>query len=99
MEIRVGIGQNSPRFLKAAANLKDCFALMDKQQADLWVLPEFFASGYNFKTRKEAAKCAEPAAGPLASLLKAYSAKNGCAIVGGFPEKAGARLYNSALLV
>ena len=37
--------------------------------------------------------------GPLASLLKAYSVENGCAIVAGFPEKAGTKLYNSAILV
>ncbi len=97
MELRLGVVQNSPKFLKTGENLKACFELMDRQQADLWVLPEFFASGYNFKTRKEAAKCAERADGPLSRLLQAYAAKNGCAIVAGFPEKAGARLYNSAL--
>lgn len=99
MEFRLGVVQNSPRFLKAPANLQACFALMDKHSADLWVLPEFFASGYNFKTKKEAAKCAETADGPMATLLKAYSSKNDCAIVAGFPEKAGRRLYNSAVLV
>jgi predicted amidohydrolase len=99
MELRVGVVQNSPKYLKAGANIQACFELMDQQQADLWVLPEFFASGYNFKTKKEAAKCAEPADGALSKVLKAYSAKNGCAIVAGFPEKAGAKLYNSALFV
>lgn len=99
MELRVGVVQNSPKFLKAGANIQAAFELMDQQSADLWVLPEFFASGYNFKTKKEAAKCAEPADGPLSKVLKAYSAKNGCAIVAGFPEKAGSRLYNSALFV
>lgn len=99
MEFRLGVVQNSPRFLKAPENIKAAFELMDGHEADLWVLPEFFAAGYNFKTKKEAAACAERADGPLSGLLKAYSAKNGCAIVAGFPEKAGARLYNSALLV
>jgi len=99
MELRIGVVQNSPRFLEAASNIRDAFALMDKHEADLWVLPEFFASGYNFKTRKEAAKCAETADGPMATLLKAYAAKRRCAIVAGFPEKAGAKLYNSALFV
>jgi len=97
MELRIGVVQNSPKFLKAAANIQACFALMDELDADLWVLPEFFASGYNFKTRKEAATCAEPADGPLSKLLQAYAAKNDCAIVAGFPEKAGSKLYNSAL--
>ena len=99
MELKIGVVQNHPQFLKAGPNLKACFELMDSLEADLWVLPEFFASGYNFKTKKEAAKCAERADGPLSTLLKAYSAKNGCAIVAGFPEKAGAKLYNSALFV
>jgi len=99
MELRVGVVQNSPRFLKAPQNVRDCFALMDKHQADLWVLPEFFAAGYNFKTKKEAAKCAERADGPLSKLLQAYAARNNTAIVAGFPEKAGAKLYNSAFLV
>jgi predicted amidohydrolase len=97
MEFRIGVVQNSPKFLKAPENIRAAFALMDKHAADLWVLPEFFASGYNFKTKKEAAKCAEKADGPLAHLLQAYATKNDCAIVAGFPEKSGARLYNSAL--
>ena len=99
MELRLGVVQNSPRFLKAPENLKACLEELDRHQADLWVLPELFASGYNFKTKSEARACAETADGPMAGLLKAYSAKNGCAIVAGFPEKAGAKLYNSALLV
>ncbi|MBI4060950.1 MAG: acyltransferase [Elusimicrobia bacterium] len=99
MEFRLGVVQNSPKFLKAPENIKACFELMDKQAADLWVLPEFFASGYNFKTRKEARQCAEAANGPLIALLRAYAARNDCAIVAGFPERAGARLYNSAALV
>ena len=97
MELRIGVVQNSPKYLKAPANIRACFELMDKHAADLWVLPEFFASGYNFKSKKDAAKCAETADGPLSKLLQAYAAKNDCAIVAGFPEKAGAKLYNSAL--
>lgn len=99
MELRVGVVQNRPKFLKTAANLKACLDLMGPREADLWVLPELFASGYAFRTRREAARCAERADGPLASLLRAYAAKRGCAIVAGFPEKSGRRLYNSALLV
>ena len=98
MELRLGVVQNHPKFLNTAANLKSCFDLMDKHQADLWVLPEFFASGYNFKTKAEVKKASETSDGPLVSLLKAYGAKNDCAIVAGFPEKAGDKLYNSAVL-
>ncbi len=99
MGFRVGVVQNSPKFLKAEANVKAALALMDKGSADLWVLPEFFAAGYNFRTKAEAARCAETAGGPLAKTLAAYAAKKGCALVAGFPEKAGGKLYNSAYYV
>lgn len=99
MEFRVGVVQNEPRFLKAGANVKAALALMDRESADLWVLPEFFAAGYNFRSKAEASKCAEPADGPLSKILSAYAARHRCAIVAGFPEKAGGRLYNSALFV
>lgn len=97
MGLRVGVVQNSPKFLKAGANIRAALAMMDKASADLWVLPEFFASGYNFAAKAQAARCAEKADGPLSKLLSAYAAKNDCAVVAGFPEKRAGKLYNSAL--
>ena len=96
---KIGLVQNHPKFLKGKENVAAALELMDKLEADLWVLPELFNSGYNFKTKKEAAKCAETGNGPLVQILKAWTASRGCAVVAGIPEKAGARLYNSAVLV
>ena len=97
---KIGIVQNLPRFLKPRENVADCLRLMDAVSADLWVLPELFASGYNFKTKAEAAKCAESVpSGPLCRVLAAWTAARGCAVVAGLPEKAGRALYNSAVLV
>lgn len=97
---RIGIVQNNPKFLKARENVAACLGLMDKLPADLWVLPELFASGYNFKNKKEAALCAENVpSGPLCSLLKAWTTAKNCAVVAGLPEKSGRRLYNSAVMV
>lgn len=96
---RLGVVQNNPQFLKAKQNVAACLELMDRLPADLWVLPELFASGYNFKTKAEAAKCAETTSGELVSLLKAWTAAKDCAVVAGVPEKAGKKLYNSAFFV
>ncbi|MBI3553772.1 MAG: hypothetical protein HY077_14850 [Elusimicrobia bacterium] len=96
---KIGLVQNNPKFLKAKENVAAVLELMDKLDADLWVLPELFNSGYNFKTKKEAARCAEPADGPLCRIFKAWTAARNCAVVAGFPEKAGSKLYNSALFV
>jgi predicted amidohydrolase len=96
----IGLVQNRPVFLKASQNVTACLELMDRLSAELWVLPELFASGYNFKTKAEAWRCAESVpSGPLCAILKAYSAVHGCALVAGLPEKSGSRLYNSAVLV
>ncbi|MDE2040258.1 MAG: hypothetical protein KGO96_04995 [Elusimicrobia bacterium] len=95
----LGVVQNKPRLLKPRENLAACLKLMEGLSADLWVLPELFASGYNFATKAEVRRCAEPADGPLAGVLKTWTASRGCAVVAGFPEKAGGKLFNSALLV
>lgn len=99
MRFNIGVVQNSPAFLKGTANIKAALSLMKGKKADLWVLPEFFNSGYNFQTKKEAAACAETANGTMAAALKEYAAANKCAVVAGFPEKAGSRLYNSAIFI
>lgn len=97
---RVGLAQNRPRFLKAPENVAACLERMEAFKADLWVLPELFASGYCFKNRREAAACAEKVpTGRLCGLLKSYTLAKDCAVVAGLPEKAGRRLYNSAVLI
>jgi len=97
---RIGLLQNNPRFLKVRENIAEALSLMEKSRADLWVLPEFFASGYNFKTRKEVLSVAENIPhGVTCEILGKWAQKNRCAVVAGLPEKSGARLYNSAVLI
>ncbi len=97
---KIGVLQNHPRFLKVRENIADALGLMEKSRADLWVLPEFFATGYNFKSKKEVASVAEPvSAGMTSVLLSSWAKKNNCAVVAGLPEKSGAKLYNSAVFV
>ncbi|MBL8711105.1 MAG: carbon-nitrogen hydrolase family protein [Rhodospirillaceae bacterium] len=64
-------------------------------RADLLVTPELFMTGYRIGA--EATRhLAEPASGPFADGVAALARETGMAILYGFPERDGARLYNSA---
>ncbi|MCB9788209.1 MAG: carbon-nitrogen hydrolase family protein [Deltaproteobacteria bacterium] len=67
--------------------------------ADLVVLPEMAATGYLFDDVAHARTVAERPDGPTLALLAPIARDAGCWIVCGFPEDAGRRLYNSALVI
>lgn len=96
--MRVGFVQCRPRLLKPRENLRMCLEAMRGRRADLWVLPELVTSGYKFRNRKEVSRVAETLSGPLCSALREFAAERDCAVVAGFPERSGRRLYNSAVL-
>ena len=64
------------------------------ERADLLLLPELFATGYNIGDQVVAR--AEPADGPIAQAVKAIAQAHGVAIHYGFPEIDGEEVYNSA---
>ncbi len=98
--MRIGIVQSSPVFGEVEGNLADCFDLMSSHSADLWVLPELFATGYQFLNADEAKELAEPVpSGKTTQALIACAAKNECFVVAGLPELDGDDVYNSAVLV
>ncbi len=95
----VGIVQNDPKFLDIERNIAGCLAKMSLKKADFWVLPEFFASGYNFSSRGQAEKAAESIpSGRTSIALLDFAAKNDCAVAAGIVEKSGKKLFNSAIL-
>ena len=51
--MRVGYYQFDPQFGEVAANLDAAAAKLEQADADLLVLPELFASGYQFVSREE----------------------------------------------
>jgi predicted amidohydrolase len=98
--VRVGVVQTSPRFGRVAANLARALRLMATQPADLYVLPELFATGYQFSSRAEVTRLAEPVpTGRTCRRLIAFARRRRCAIVAGLPERAGRRCYNSAVVI
>ena len=98
--MRIGLVQTRPVFGDVDGNLKRALSAAGKLECDLVVLPECFATGYLFLSRTEAARFAEPAqGGRIIGAVRDFAGKTGCWVVGGFAEKAGAKLYNSAFLI
>ncbi len=95
--MRVAIIQTNPEFGEAAANVEGALSLMESIQADLYVLPELFNTGYNFATSQEAERLAEGASGPTFKAIAAFAAREKAFVAYGFAEKAD-RIYNSSAL-
>ncbi|WP_406859692.1 carbon-nitrogen hydrolase family protein [Streptomyces sp. HUAS MG47] len=64
--------------------------------AGLLITPELFLTGY--AVGDDLARLAEPADGPASRAVAGLAARHGLAIVHGYPERAGERLYNAVRL-
>ena len=98
--MRVGFYQYDPQFGAVGKNLDQLTARLDEADADLVVLPELCASGYQFTASQEVHELAEPVPdGPTTRRLMDIAKRRRMHIVAGLPEQEGARCYNSAVLV
>ena len=91
--------QFNPAFGKKSDNLRRVRDAMRTITTGLLVLPEFFATGYQFASKDEVAGLAEPVAeGETTKFLTDLSKEKGIYIVAGLPERDGGKFYNSAVL-
>ncbi|MGH7255869.1 MAG: nitrilase-related carbon-nitrogen hydrolase, partial [Nitrospirales bacterium] len=98
--MRVGYFQFLPAFGEVKRNLDAVASRLEGLRCDLMVLPELFATGYQFVAKDEVEALAEPVSGGLTvTRLGEIARKTGMHLVGGLPERAGTRFYNSAVLV
>ena len=100
--MRVGFLQTSPVRLQRERNLREAEGLLrGAPPADLWVLPELFASGYLFPDRRQADQAAEGIPeGPTTVALIDWARRFRCALVAGVLERdPSGCLYNSAVAV
>jgi len=97
--IKVGYVQTSPLFGDKEKNFKQVENLLVDVEADLIVLPELFATGYTFVSKDEAVSLAETPKGKTSNFLLNLSKLTGAVIIGGYVEKAGNDIYNSAMIV
>ena len=97
--MKAGFYQFSPLFGEKDKNLKKVSSVLKNSDLDLVVLPEFFATGYQFSSVDEVEELSEPVVGGFtAGFLSDLSRETGQYIVAGLPEKDGDTYYNSAIL-
>ena len=98
--MKVAVVQTDPAFGRKKDNIKQAISMMESVQADLYVLPELFACGYNFVEANEVGTLAEPfAAGYTYGEMSKFARSAGCYVVYGFAESSWGNLYNSAAIV
>jgi predicted amidohydrolase len=97
--MRVGFYQFNPIFGKKDENIKKVLSAINDVKLELLVLPEFFATGYQFISSEEVAELSEPISrGKTTEVLLDLSRKKGTYIAAGLAEVDGSTFYNSAVL-
>ncbi|UCF80091.1 MAG: acyltransferase [Acidobacteriota bacterium] len=98
---RIGVFQFAPAFGEVDKNLARVEKAVEaSERADLVVLPELFATGYQFVSHAEVGKLAEPVpGGPTTQFLLRLAKERCCVVVGGLAEKDGEAVYNAAVSV
>lgn len=98
--MRVGFYQFAPEFGEVTRNLDRVEAVVSRADCDLLVLPELFATGYQFVSAREALDLAEPVPdGPTTRRLIELARARHLHLVAGLPEREGDRCYNSAVVI
>lgn len=99
--MKIGIVQTNPEFGKVSRNLTAACDAMMSRRADMWVVPELFATGYQFASPSEVEQLAESIPnGPTTQILTDFARQQRCVVAAGLPERDGAgRFYNAAVLV
>ena len=98
--MKVGVVQMRPIFGAVEENIDRAISIIGQVSSDLWVLPELFATGYQFRLAAEARSLAEPVLGGLTvSRLIEAARKFDAFICAGLPEIDRGRVYNATVLV
>ncbi|HUU55809.1 MAG TPA: nitrilase-related carbon-nitrogen hydrolase [bacterium] len=98
--MRLAFAQFAPVFGDVEENVSQALGLAEGVDAELYVFPELFATGYQFRDRQELQLLAEPAAGgPTLDRMAAWCRERGAFACAGWPEADGEAVYNSAFLI
>ncbi len=96
--MRTGFFQLDTEFGNKEKNFEKVRSALKDFEIDLLVLPEFFATGYQFASADEVEQLSESIGkGVTTEFLSDLCRERGMFIVAGLPEKDGSRFYNSAV--
>ncbi len=96
--MQIAVVQTNPIFGDVVNNIKRALSIMQSVKADIYILPELFATGYNFIDEEELKILAEPIDGYTYKEIQKWAKENSTYIVYGFPEKAD-KIFNSSALI
>jgi len=98
--MKIGVVQMKPEFGAVDKNIDQALVLVGQARSDLWIFPELFATGYQFKSAKEARSFAEVIPDGPTTMRLINAARNLDAFIcAGLPEIAHGKVYNSSILV
>ncbi len=96
--LTIALAQTSPAYLDVQSNYRDALGLIGSVEADVYLFPELFLSGYTFSSSDEVKGTALAQDNRYFDGFKRVSAERGIAICGGYAEAAD-RLYNSSFFI
>lgn len=97
--MKIAFVQMNCLFGQVETNLAKAKFFIESAEADLFVLPELFNSGYLFQSKQELHDLAEPENGKTITFLAEMCQRKKCHIVAGFTEQANNTFYNSCALI
>ncbi|HSW61277.1 MAG TPA: nitrilase-related carbon-nitrogen hydrolase [bacterium] len=98
--MKVAIIQNNPVWGEKKSNINDLIKLMEKERADIYILPEMAYTGYQITSKEEAENLADTIDSENISRFVNWSKDNNSAVILGFPEKApDGHIYNSSVMI
>jgi predicted amidohydrolase len=98
--MKVALYQNNPDFGEIKGNIDRIIEEVENKDFDVLVLPEFCATGYQFRSRNEVVMLADKAGeGYTFDALASLASDKNALIIYGFPEKRGDVLFNSAMAI
>jgi predicted amidohydrolase len=96
--MKAGFYQFAPAFGEKEKNITKAVSAIKAADVQLLVLPEFFATGYQFISKDEVVDLSEPIPnGNTTQALMQLSHEKNIYIVAGLPERVGDKFYNSAV--